>query len=571
MYLSTLTVEGFRKLKLLELDLRPGLNVFVGPNNVGKTAVVDALRALLSSTTEGALRVDESDLHVDANGDKAPYIEFRFLFRGLTEDEEADFLTALKPSATESGKYEVCLSVRYTEPDAGGRLRPRRWCADHPENVITIEMLESLSAIYLPPLRDPSSGLRPSRTSQLARLAVRLSDDETKKALVETLKTFDGELEKLAPVSQTQGAVTTRHEEMLGASLMQALKIGLAPPDFHRLAARLSLLVESLDVEQNGLGFNNLIYMAVVLSELSTDPASSYKALIVEEPEAHLHPQLQAVLLDYLQSKEIPTPGESPVQVFVTSHSPHFASLASLDTLGCIHQGATGVRAFFPRTVGFEKTKKEKLQRYLDVTRAALFFAKRIVLVEGTAELFVVSALARRLGINLRKQSVSVLSTDGLNFDAFLPLFGESRLNVRVAVLTDGDPDGYPTIEEALTSSDAAKAIAGMANAFVTPFFAKKTLEYDLALHPENRPALLNALRELHPIIAKDLELCVAAVPESERAREMYSGMFERGKGKTNVQKGAFGQALAQVLLSDDVPFVVPPYIGSALQHIVGP
>jgi putative ATP-dependent endonuclease of OLD family len=46
--------------------------------------------------------------------------------------------------------------------------------------------------------------------------------------------------------------------------------------------------------------------------------------------------------------------------------------------------------------------------------------------------------------------------------------------------------------------------------------------------------------------------------------------MFERGKGKTNVQKGAFGQALAQVLLSDEVSFVVPPYIGSALQHIVG-
>jgi putative ATP-dependent endonuclease of OLD family len=59
MYLAGLNVKGFRRVEELNLRFRPGLNVLVGPNNVGKTAVVDGLRALLTTAEEGALRVDE--------------------------------------------------------------------------------------------------------------------------------------------------------------------------------------------------------------------------------------------------------------------------------------------------------------------------------------------------------------------------------------------------------------------------------------------------------------------------------------------------------------------------------
>jgi putative ATP-dependent endonuclease of OLD family len=569
LYLARLTIEGFRRIDHLELEFRPGLNVLVGPNNVGKTAIIDALRALLATANDGTVRVDEHDIHRDASGQRASEIVFHYVFAGLTEPEEADFLLALKPVADESSTYEAHLSVRYSDVDDGGRLRAKRWCGDHEENAMTADMLEALSAVYLPPLRDPASGLRPSRNSQLARLAVRLSDESARSTLVETLKAFDQALSKAAPVANTQTAVSARHEEMLGSALCQALTIGLSQPDFQRLAARLSLVVESLDVEQNGLGYNNLIFMAVVLSELSTNPRSAYRALIVEEPEAHLHPQLQVVLLDYLQAKQEVGPEQPKVQVFVTSHSPHFASGAHIDAIGCIHHGPDRVRAFFPRTVAFDKTKKEKLQRYLDVTRAALFFAKRIVLVEGASELFMINVLASRLGIDLRKNSVSVLSTEGLNFDAFIPLFGEGRLSVRVAVLSDRDPgDVYPLLGEEPNMSDAAKNIAGHENAFIKPFFALKTFEYDLALQPANREPMISALEQLHPLIGQELRLVVAGAQEDAKARELFSGMFERGKGRTAVQKGAFAQALAHSLNGSNVGFVVPPYIKSALEFV---
>jgi len=577
MYLAQLKISNFRKLAEADLQFQPGLNVIVGANNVGKTAVVDALRALLAGHDEPYPRLGVEDIHQPTSGKPTGDVLFRYVFRDLSLDDEADFLAALKPDG--AGKLEAHITIRFSEADKTGRLKAKRWCGDHEDVGLTADMMENLRGVYLPPLRDAAQGLKPSRASQLARLFHLLADEDGREGINGALQKLDDELKKHQPVITTHNAIKSRHDAMLGPQLAQALNLGLSGSDFQRLAARLSILVDAFEIEQNGLGFNNLIFMAVVLSELAKNPEASYRGLIVEEPEAHLHPQLQAVLLSYLETIKA-VEGEKPVQLFVTSHSPNFASIADLDSLACLVNAGDKVETFFPRSISFGKGKREKLERYLDVTRAEIFFARRVIFVEGAAELMLVSVLAAKAGFELREHGVSLISVEGLNFDSFLPLFGEKALKIPVAAITDADPmsqpaDGskpqalYPALGDPITVSDNTAKMKELQDSLVKVFHGVKTLEYDLALHPDNRAAMLLALKAMHPQIGASVEEHVDAAPDdAAKAKALFRGMFERDQN--NVQKGRFGQSLAQVL-AEGAACTVPSYILDAIKHACQP
>lgn len=107
MYLAKLAIKNFRRLNDVTLKFVPGLNVLVGPNNVGKTAVVDALRALLAGMDDPYPRFDTDDIHQPKGGRASGEIVFTYTFRDLSGDDEADFSHALK--ATGDGKIEAVL------------------------------------------------------------------------------------------------------------------------------------------------------------------------------------------------------------------------------------------------------------------------------------------------------------------------------------------------------------------------------------------------------------------------------------------------------------------------------
>ncbi|ESW80851.1 ATP-dependent endonuclease [Mesorhizobium sp. LSJC285A00] len=573
MYLAALSINNFRRLQSATINFQPGLNVIVGPNNIGKTAVVDALRALLAGVDDPYPRFARDDLHLPKGGTSSGEITFGYVFKDLTGDDEADFLHALRPGA--DGALEAVLGVSYGDPDRSGRLRARKWCGEHTDVAMTPTMLDNLRSVYLQPLRDAEQGLRPSRNSLLSRLLHLLSDDAGRAEIADELAKLDAKLKNLKSITDTQDAIAGRHKTMLSEQFAQMLNVELTGNDFTKLAARISLVVDDFEIERNGLGYNNLIYMAVVLSELAMNPTAAFRSLIVEEPEAHLHPQLQAVLLRYLSNIESAA-GEKPVQVFVTSHSPNFASVADLDSIACLVDTGAQVEAFHPRTVTFKKGKREKLKRYLDVTRAELFFARRIIFVEGAAELLMVSLLAARIGFDLRSHGVSLISVEGLNFDSFMPLFGKDAIKIPVAVITDADPqiagaDGkmeahYPGPDEAIAVSANTASMQAMQDNLVRVFCGKKTFEYDFALVDKNREAMLAALEEIHPGIGKDLRAVVnGELTDHGKATALFKGMFERPTN--NVQKGKFAQALAAKIVENKLDVAVPLYIEEAVKH----
>ncbi|SPH21022.1 DNA replication and repair protein RecF [Ascidiaceihabitans donghaensis] len=577
MYLASLSINNFRRIRSATIEFEPGLNIIVGPNNIGKTAVVDALRSLLAGTDDPYPRFSIDDVHLPKGGAATGDIVFDYIFKELSLDDEADFLHGLRVDT--AGKAEAVLRVTYGDADKSGRLRSRKVCGIHHDIAMTATMLENLRSVYLQPLRDAELGLRPSRSSQLSRLMHLLSDDAGKDEIARKLADLDNEIKALKSVVETQEAITGRHKSMLGNQLAQMLAVELSGSDFTKFASRLSLLVDSFEIERNGLGYNNLIFMAVVLSELAKNADSAYRSLIVEEPEAHLHPQLQAVLLRYLSDIKV-AEGERPVQVFVTSHSPNFVSIADLDAVECLVETGASVDVFHPRSVSFGKGKKEKLKRYLDVTRAEIFFARRVIFVEGAAELLMIDLMAKKMNYDLRNHGVSLISVEGLNFDSFLPLFGETAIKIPVAVITDADPviisaDGkthahYPSENEHITLSSNTESMKRREDAFVKVFYGQKTFEYDFALHEKNRTAMLAALKDLHPQIGAALEKEVKSkAGDRDKAKALFRGMFERSSN--NVQKGAFAQALAEQVEDNELEIEIPTYIGDAVKHACKP
>ena len=139
-------------------------------------------------------------------------------------------------------------------------------------------------------------------------------------------------------------------------------------------------------------------YIATELLLLKRTNYYGLKLSLIEEVEAHLHPQAQLRLIEYLQNE---IAGKSKVQLIMTTHSPNLASKVKLDNL-IICKG----EKVFPMRSDFTELEKGDylfLERFLDVTKANLFFAQSVILVEGDAENILIPVIADILGRPLTK------------------------------------------------------------------------------------------------------------------------------------------------------------------------
>jgi putative ATP-dependent endonuclease of OLD family len=454
MRLYELHIRNFRKIEDLLVVFPRGLSVIVGENNAGKTAIIDALRLMLFSGRDfDALRLNEDDFCKGAPG--AP-IEISCTFSNLDDDDEVYFMECLVDIG--GGKFDARINARAEFNAATRRANVKMWGGETEGGSLPSNLYDKLTSIYLQPLRDPESGLRPGRHSQVSRLIDCLTEDNQHEQFETIAKEANDRIRELEPVKDAKKDIDTQMASIAGGQLTQKTDLIFTDPTFHRIIAGIQPEIEGLPFSLNGLGYNNLVFTAATLGTLRRSDQYSFRSILVEEPEAHLHPHLQVLLLRHLARVSEEEKGNE-VQVIASSHSPILASQAPIDSVISVHESQDKVTAVSVCSINYDATLKKKLQRFLDATRAELFFARRILMVEGIAEALVLPVLAHIAGGCLKDSAVTVLNADGINFDAFLPLFGNNRLGLPVVVLTDGDDVGKTGTPSAAAMGLKAKEV----------------------------------------------------------------------------------------------------------------
>lgn len=563
MFLERLDIEGFRNCcESVRFD--PSLTLFLGENNAGKTNIVDALRLVMTADAgSDRIRPQLSDFARDAEG-KRLCDEFTLtaVFADLDVQAQGVAANALAPKTEGYGKARLGLHAELRDDD---QVRWHRFGGDLDRSDVEQRAYSVSCHTYLPPLRDAGSDLQPGRSNRLGRLLQVLTPDPADRdRLVDIAQAANDQLRADPVITKAGELVQSVLDEMTRVGHRQESDIAFADADFYALIRRLLARLgetKARELAESGLGYQNLLYMAVLLAHLTEVEPLPLHVLLVEEPEAHLHPQLQDLLLRFLQNSGQEASGR---QVVLTSNSPQFASAAELDRLVVVTRPRGDVRAAAHaiRDIPIDAAQRAHVRRFLDVTKASLFFARGVIFVEGVSEQLLLPHLARLTGRDLSDAGVTIINIGGVAFSHFAALFGAQGLPIPCAVISDGDAECDPEDPDNpdLQPSERAQNLLELAGDNVEVFLADVTLEWDLARAQPREPLLTDTMAALHPRSGPR----VAAL--TELSATAWAFQF-RDK---LTRKAEFAQELAGVLDADtSKTLVVPDYLLRAIEHVV--
>lgn len=654
MYLCGVTIEGFRCFGIgenaLQFRLNQGLTALIGENDGGKTAIMDALRFALGTTDQEWVRLQDQDFNAEADE-----IKIVCTYKGLSQQDMrafAEFLTY-----GEEPDQEPSLHVTWHVERKGevrhGRIYRRptvRSGEDASGPTLPPEARDLLRATYLRPLRNAERALTSGRGSRLSEVLANIREITSPQCASVLTEEFDlskglssedidglgvldvgfiaDRLLRMQRGIQDAKSRINNHLKNLaihGDALTSEIRVGETSDS---VEVRLRTLLEKLDLVLSGdglpgLGSSNLLFMACELLLLSEEMAGS-KLLLIEEPEAHLHPQRQLRVMRFLQDQA----ETSAIQILVTTHSPNLASVIKLDNLVLVRKPCAYSMA--EEETRLEKSDYRFLERYLDVTRANLFFARGVVIVEGPSEAILLPTVANLLGRDLAEYGVSVVNVGGLGLHRFARIFQRqdeksSIPDIPVACLTDLDvmPDCAPAIVGRVESNavwpgkstrrwranrdfvgstelEAERArrrqIASgqRVRTFVSDYW---TLEYDLALAGLSREVFLAS--ELARQDEKLSKGAIARKDAAEHASADYDALAEDSESmdgcstgevlasriysafaKDGVSKPIAAQYLAQILVQKyeqdqidaaELEAKLPRYLVEAIEYVTEP
>jgi len=453
-YLSKLKIWNFRKYgeskidkdASLEVTFKNGLNVLVGENDSGKTAIIDAIKFVLGTNSGDFSRIQEEDFH---SGSKK--LKLECIFTELTPKEGANFLEWV----TFKDDDEILeLKIRYTAEIIGNRIKINiKAGKEGLDKDFSYDARDLLRVTYLKPLRDAESELKASYKSRFAYILKAHSlfqkdNSDVQHELEEIMEIANKNIEEY--FSEGKGGFPIKDKinktlkGFIGLSNKKDSKINISDEGLDKILKKLNL---SVDPNKAGLGILNLLFMATELLLLDGETEDN-KLCLIEEIEAHLHPQAQLRVIKYFEKLR------NKVQSIITTHSITLASSLGVENLILCKDKNT-----YPLRKGCTKLSDgdyQFLERFLDSTKANMFFAKGIIMVEGDAENLLLPVIAEMIERPLYEYGVSIVNVGSVAFLRYSNIFlreDENQLDYPVAIVTDLDifpKEHYPNEEKTI-------------------------------------------------------------------------------------------------------------------------
>lgn len=615
MYISELIINGYRNCgEKSRLSFNAGLNILVGENASGKSTIIDALRMILRDPEQPYISEDDFYKSFIGNVQKRN-IQIDVTLRDLSQEEKVTFLSWCNAEFDAELHMEV-----ESKPNPKGYFKKSIWGGKSKASAFEEDTFDFINVIYLPALRNAEEKLTNGRKSRLALLLKHQYKNEARQnELVTAFNNFNKSViknkdNKFNEIAKARGDINTAMEKSMGNVFGQSVNLQFTENSFSSILQSIKMVFfpnmgemddeKFRDVAINSLGYNNLLYIATVFAELEAMNNNLFTVLLIEEPEAHLHPQIQSKLIKYLQklSNE-----KKNLQIILTTHSAVLASSVSVDAIIHVTGTETGITVKKLSDFGLDDSIKNYLNRWMDITKSTLLFSKGVILVEGICEAMLLPAFApivlrkynkehqRKLPCTLEEAGVTVVNINGINFKYFYPLFcdtdwNEERLPIWCSGITDRDPlpdvekddegkivkkeEKYPVKGEKIVGGNAAINLADDINStqrarlYVAPL---KTFEYDLAMSG-NISIMAEVLEEKWPKDGGEKGVknqCKQIINKNnvyidkEEMREDAKFIYKH-VDCDEVGKGIFSQALLEKIEEKNI-LVVPEYIKKAI------
>lgn len=460
MYISEIKLWNFRKYGKMSSDLNreadlivplnKGLNVLIGENDSGKSTILDAVKLVLKTHAYEWIKIEDTDFSTGT--DK---LKIEIHFSGISNEEGKHFIEwsgweeeEIKKEGKLVKELRPKLILIYQAEIRENRIIPSDIKAgmDGVGHLLNAEAREYLKCTYLKALRDADSELTAKKNSRLSEILQKHPlffkqkgvehefEIDFKKINNKIENHFKGSKNDKRYNEQIKARIDEYVEKFIDNKTISLFSLGR--PEIKNILEKLSLGI--VGKNNLGLGTMNRLFMAAELLHLKRE-WDGLKLCMIEELEAHLHPQAQMKIISALNEE-----AKNGVQFILTTHSPNLASKVNLESLIICKENNV-----FPLAKSYTKLGEDNytyLERFLDVTKSNLFFAKGVIIVEGWSEEILIPELAIKLGYDLTAKEVSIVnvaSTAYLHFGKIFLRNDGKEMRVPVAIVTDLDIREY--------------------------------------------------------------------------------------------------------------------------------